>query len=77
MLPLPGLEVRPLGRTESSQSLYRLRYCGSQVRIGEIRIIYKILIGKHEGKKTQRRPRHRWDDIKVKFKKLNKAWLWI
>jgi hypothetical protein len=25
---LPGLELRPLGRTTSSQSLYRLRYPG-------------------------------------------------
>jgi hypothetical protein len=28
-LTLPGLELRPLGRSASSQSLYRLRYPGS------------------------------------------------
>jgi hypothetical protein len=28
-LPLPGLEIRPLGRPARSQSLYRLRYPGS------------------------------------------------
>jgi hypothetical protein len=26
ILPLPGLELRPLGRPAGSQSLYRLRY---------------------------------------------------
>jgi hypothetical protein len=29
ILALPGLELRPLGRTACSQSLYRLRYPGS------------------------------------------------
>jgi hypothetical protein len=29
ILPLPGLELRPLGRPSSIQSLYRLRYPGS------------------------------------------------
>jgi hypothetical protein len=28
-LTLPGLELRPLGRPASNQSLYRLRYAGS------------------------------------------------
>jgi hypothetical protein len=30
-LPLPGLELRPLGRSARSQSLYRLRYPGSSI----------------------------------------------
>jgi hypothetical protein len=29
-LTLPGLELRPLSRPERSQSLYRMRYPGSQ-----------------------------------------------
>jgi hypothetical protein len=31
LLTLPGLELRPLSRPASSQSLYRLRYPGSRV----------------------------------------------
>jgi hypothetical protein len=31
ILPLPGLEFRPLGRPARSQSLYRLSYPGSLV----------------------------------------------
>jgi hypothetical protein len=32
-LPLPGLETRPLGRPACSQSLYRLSYSGSDIKI--------------------------------------------
>jgi hypothetical protein len=32
-LTLPGLEIRPLGRPERGQSLYRLRYSGSEHRV--------------------------------------------
>jgi hypothetical protein len=31
ILPLPGLEIRPLGRSARSQSLSRLRYHGSHL----------------------------------------------
>jgi hypothetical protein len=30
--------------------------------MGEIRNGYKILVGKSEGKRLLRRPRHRWED---------------
>jgi len=32
------------------------------VHMGEKRIIYKVLVGKPEGKKPLGRPRHRWED---------------
>jgi hypothetical protein len=32
-LTLPGLELRPFGRSARSQSLYRLRYLGSSLDI--------------------------------------------
>ena len=31
-------------------------------RIGEGRGVYRVLVGKHEGKRPLGRPRHRWDD---------------
>jgi hypothetical protein len=40
IFPLPGLEVRSLGRPARSQSLYRLRYPGSYIRT--YIYIYKI-----------------------------------
>jgi hypothetical protein len=30
--------------------------------MGEFRNIYKILVGKPEGKRPRGRPRHRWED---------------
>ena len=32
------------------------------MHMGEKRIIYKVLVGKPEGKKPLGRPRHRWED---------------
>jgi hypothetical protein len=31
-------------------------------RMGEERKLYKVLVGKPEGKRPLRRPRHRWED---------------
>jgi hypothetical protein len=37
----------------------------------EMRNAYKILVGKPEGKKPFRRPRHRWeDDIKMGLREI-------
>jgi hypothetical protein len=30
--------------------------------MGERRGVYRVLVGKHAGKKPLRRPRHRWED---------------
>jgi hypothetical protein len=30
--------------------------------MGEERKVYKVLVGKPEGKRMLRRPRHRWED---------------
>ena len=41
----------------------RARYVA---RMGERRGIYRVLVGKHKGKRPLGRPRHRWEDnIKV------------
>jgi len=39
--------------------LRRMRYVE---RTGEKRGIYRVLVGKHEGKRPIGRPRHRWKD---------------
>ena len=38
----------------------RLRRAGHVARVGERRGVYRVLVGKLEGKKTLRRPRRRW-----------------
>jgi hypothetical protein len=40
------------------------------VRIGEKRGVYRVLVGKSEGKRLLGRPRHRWEDnIRMIFRK--------
>jgi hypothetical protein len=39
--------------------------------MGEERKVYKVLVGKPEGKTAHGRPRHRWEDgIRMDFKEI-------
>jgi hypothetical protein len=38
----------------------RMRWAGNVARMGEERKLYKVLVGKPEGKRPLGRPRHRW-----------------
>jgi hypothetical protein len=40
----------------------RMRWAGHVARMGEERKVYKVLVGKREGKRTLGRPRCRWED---------------
>jgi len=40
----------------------RMRWAGRVARMGERRGVYRVLVGKPEGKGRLGRPRHRWDD---------------
>jgi hypothetical protein len=40
----------------------RMRWAGHVARMGEERKMYKVLVGKPEGKRPLGRPRHRWED---------------
>jgi hypothetical protein len=40
----------------------RMRWAGHVARIGEERKVYKVLVGKPEGKRPLGRPRRRWED---------------
>ena len=39
-----------------------MRLAGNVACIGEIRVVYRILVGKPEGKRPFVRPRQRWED---------------
>ena len=39
-----------------------MRWAGHVARIGERRGVYRVLVGKHEGKRPLGRPRRRWED---------------
>jgi hypothetical protein len=40
----------------------RMRWAGHVARMGEGRVVYRVLIGRHEGKRPLGRPRCRWED---------------
>ena len=46
----------------------RMRWAGHVARMGEERGVYRVLVGKPEGKSPLGRPRHRWvDNIRTDF----------
>ena len=40
----------------------RMRWAGHVARIGEGRTVYRLLVGKPEGRRPPGRPRRRWED---------------
>jgi hypothetical protein len=40
----------------------RMRWAGHVARMGEGRNVYRVLVGKPEGKRQLERPRRRWED---------------
>ena len=49
----------------------RMRWAGHMARMGEDRGIYRVLVGKPEGKRPLGRPRHRWvDNIRIDLQEV-------
>jgi len=49
----------------------RMRWAGHVARLGERRGLYRVLVGKSEGKRPLGRPRCRWEDnIKIYFQEV-------
>jgi hypothetical protein len=49
----------------------RMRWAGHVARMGEGRNVYRVLMGKLEGKKPLERPRRRWEDgIKLDLREI-------
>ena len=40
----------------------RMRWAGHVARMGEGKVVYRVLVGKPEGKRSLGRPRRRWED---------------
>jgi hypothetical protein len=57
----------------------RMRCVGHVARVGEVRGVYKVLVGKYEGKRLLGRPRSRWEDnIKADLQELGyRGMVWI
>jgi len=49
----------------------RMRWAGHVARVGKRRGVYRVLVGKSEGKRPIWRPRHRWkDNIKMDLQEV-------
>jgi transcription termination factor 2 len=49
----------------------QMRWAGHVARMGEDRIVHRMLVGKPEGKRPLGRPRRRWEDnIKMDFQEV-------
>jgi hypothetical protein len=49
----------------------RMRWAGHVARMGEGRNVYRVLVGKPEGKRPFERPRRRWEDgIKMDLREV-------
>ena len=48
----------------------RMRWAGHVVRMGEERGVYRVLVGKPEGRRPLGRPRRRWTDIRTDLQEV-------
>ena len=49
----------------------RMRWAGHVARMGEERVVYRVLVGKPEGRRPMGRPRRRWvDNIRMDLKEV-------
>jgi hypothetical protein len=49
----------------------RMKWAGHVARMGEERNVYRVLMGKPEGKRPLERPRRRWEDgIRIDLREI-------
>ena len=81
------LHNKELGDLYSSPNICReiksrvTRWAGHVARMGERRGVYRVLVGKPEGKRPVGAPRCRWEDnIKMDLQEIVRAWtglIWL
>ena len=56
----------------------RMRWAGHVARMGEGRVVHRVLVGKPEGKRPLGRPRPRWEDnIKMDLQEVGGGGDWV
>ena len=56
----------------------RMRWAGHVARVGKEMGVYRILVGKPEGRRPLGRPRRRWVDIRMDFQEVGYGYMdWI
>ena len=55
-----------------------MRWAGHVARMGEERGVYRVLLGKLDGRRPLGRPRHRWVDIRMDLQEVGCGYVdWI
>jgi hypothetical protein len=61
--------------------LRRMRLVGHVACMGEERGVYRVLVGRPEGKRPLAKPRHRWEDnVKMDLREIGidgAYWIWL
>jgi hypothetical protein len=61
----------------SLPNIVRVRWAGHVVRMGEDRVVHRVLVGKPEGKRPLGRPRRRWEEnIKMNLQEVGGRGSW-
>ena len=56
----------------------RMRWAGHVAHMGEERVVYRVLVGKPEGKRPLGRPRRRWVYIRMDLQEVGCGYMdWI
>jgi len=57
----------------------RIRWAGHVAHMGEVRVVYRVLVGKPEGRRPLGRPRRRWaDNIRTDLQEVGCGYMdWI
>jgi hypothetical protein len=56
----------------------RMRWAGHVARMGEGRNVYRVLVGKPEGKRPLGRPKRRWEyGIKMDLREIDWGGCWV
>jgi len=56
----------------------RMRWAGHVTRMGEERGVYRVLVGKPDGKRPLGRPRRRWVDVRMDIQEVGCGYMdWI
>ena len=69
----------PLTQYCAGEKWSRMRWAGHVARMGEERGVYRVLLGKPEGRRPLGRPRHRWvDNIRMDLQEVGCGYMaWI
>jgi len=63
-------ELNDLYSSPNIVRVRKMRWAGHVARMGEEREVYRVLVGKPEGKSPLGRPRRRWVDIRIDFQEV-------